>query len=283
MTEIQIRDKRTKKRFFVDNVFLDGYGNKLGPYGIAVYITLCRYANLDEQTCYPSVRTIAERTGMSENKARDCTRELEKLGLISIQTRYRNGSPTSNLYTILDPPASEETAESPQRGGGVPHSVEGGTPQRGGGVPHSVEGGTPQRGGEQSVEEQSVEEQSSSINPERADAGFSEDDLNFQQKNGFEALRDFGVYESTARELARLRSEKLILDWIEHARAESGLHNPPAFVVAKLRDGEEPPKVSGSNGRDEYSSADLKRGDPNAFERARLSEEERKRLAELTQ
>jgi hypothetical protein len=136
---------------------------------------------------------------------------------------------------------------------------------------------------EQAIPETTTETTKTETTATASAAAAEQSRLTLSQKNGFEALRRFGVYESTARELARLRSEKLILDWIEHARAESGLHNPPAFVVAKLRDGEEPPKVSGSNGRDEYSSADLKRGDPNAFERARLSEEERKRLAELTQ
>jgi hypothetical protein len=102
---VKIRERKTEKRFFVDNAIIDEYGDQLGPYGLAVYVALCRHADIDSQECYPSHRTLAKETGMKTASVRKALHNLEALGLVSIKGRCReDGSQTSNLYTLLEPP-----------------------------------------------------------------------------------------------------------------------------------------------------------------------------------
>lgn len=54
-----------------------------------------------EGLCWPSMRYIAARTGMSRNTIRAACDRLKTLGLVQIDTRQRdNGSSTSNLYRL---------------------------------------------------------------------------------------------------------------------------------------------------------------------------------------
>jgi len=83
-------------------VLLDLYGKELGPHGIAVYTALARFANGDSE-CWPTYRTITERTGVSRTQI---VREIDKmdgLKIISITRRVdEKGQRTSHLYTLLD-------------------------------------------------------------------------------------------------------------------------------------------------------------------------------------
>jgi hypothetical protein len=106
----EVRDTRTKNRFFVDNVIVDVYGSKLGPYGGAVYQSLCRHANLATQTSFPSHATIAKEWGIGAQKVTQMLRLLVELGLLRIESRYRkDGSQTSNLYILTNPPCLQES------------------------------------------------------------------------------------------------------------------------------------------------------------------------------
>ena len=42
---IVVQDRRRKGFFTIDNACLDRFGAELGPYGLAVYIALARFAN----------------------------------------------------------------------------------------------------------------------------------------------------------------------------------------------------------------------------------------------
>jgi len=92
----QIRDARPGF-LRVDNDLYDRYGAELGPYGLAVYMALCRYANVASE-CWPSYATIAQGTGMSRRKVIYEIRKLEDLGVIEVQ-RNRD---TSNVFVLLD-------------------------------------------------------------------------------------------------------------------------------------------------------------------------------------
>jgi hypothetical protein len=111
---VPVRDLRTEKRFFVDNVIIRGYGPTLGVYGIAVYSALCMHANLHTQQCYPSHRTLADQLDCSIGKVKGAIRLLEKLKLIATAPRYdaNNKRRTSNLYTLLDPPVPPVTTDT---------------------------------------------------------------------------------------------------------------------------------------------------------------------------
>ncbi len=96
--QIRIKDKRGG-RFIIDDVVLNGYGEALGPYGIAVYITLCRHANMQSQQCWPSQQTIAKKTGMSVRQVKNMVDRCENLGLITRE--IAEGKYT--IYTLLEP------------------------------------------------------------------------------------------------------------------------------------------------------------------------------------
>jgi hypothetical protein len=114
-----IRQRRTAERFFVDNAIIDEFGDQLSPYGLAVYVALCRHADIDSQECYPSHSTLAKETGMGEASVKKAVRKLEDLGLVRVSERWReNGGQTSNLYTLLAPPSHHRypTPVSPDDG-----------------------------------------------------------------------------------------------------------------------------------------------------------------------
>lgn len=57
----------------------------------------------DEGTCYPSYKTIAERIGISETKAKAAVNKLISLGIIKKEKRKKaNGSASSNLYVVCE-------------------------------------------------------------------------------------------------------------------------------------------------------------------------------------
>ena len=96
--EIRIKDKRGG-RFIVDDVVLNGYGKALGPYGIAVYVTLCRHANMQTQQCWPSHKTMSDKTGMSVAQVKRMLDRIEELKLITRETEVGKFT----IYTLLEP------------------------------------------------------------------------------------------------------------------------------------------------------------------------------------
>lgn len=133
---MQIRDNRTEKRFFVDNIIIDIYGKMLGPIGLATYMALCRMADKDTQTCYPSYETLADRIGAGRSTVGSRLRLMKSLKLISwIQQPLpgKGSKLSSNVYTLLDPPQEVVVQEmdypSPALGLGVVQEMDGNNPQ----------------------------------------------------------------------------------------------------------------------------------------------------------
>lgn len=91
----------------VYNDLYDRYGAQLGPYGLAVYVALCRYANEDSE-CWPSYGKIAKGTGMSKRKVIYEIQKMEALQIIAVE-RNQN---TSNVFILLD--TSAQHAPPPQ-------------------------------------------------------------------------------------------------------------------------------------------------------------------------
>ena len=81
----------------VYNDLYDNYGAQLGPYGLAVYVALCRYANQDSE-CWPSFATIARGTGMSRRKVIYEIQKLERLKIIAVERIPRRPS----TFILLD-------------------------------------------------------------------------------------------------------------------------------------------------------------------------------------
>ena len=101
-SKLQIRDERGRDRFFTDNELIDGgYGSRLGPYGIAIYVALVRHADYTSQDSWPSYQRLADETGMSRRQA---MREVEELCALKMLVKHPRqddkGDPTSNLYVL---------------------------------------------------------------------------------------------------------------------------------------------------------------------------------------
>src|SRR5215212_7713290 len=99
-----VQDRRRKGFFTIDNELVDRYGAQLKAHGLAVYMALARFANHDG-ACWPSLATIAKRTGMSRMQVIRELAKLQALGLIAIAHQCgTNGEHRANLYTLLDLP-----------------------------------------------------------------------------------------------------------------------------------------------------------------------------------
>jgi DNA-binding Lrp family transcriptional regulator len=65
-------------------------------------LSLCRHADIDKQTCFPSEELIAEENNVGETTVKNSIKKLEKLGLISVfRSRRTNGTRNVNIYTLL--------------------------------------------------------------------------------------------------------------------------------------------------------------------------------------
>ena len=103
-----VRDRRPGY-LRVDNDLYDRFGSQLGPYGLAVYMALCRYVNQDSE-CWPSYATIAKGTGMSKRKVIYEVKKLERLQVIAIERNQH----TSNVFILLDTSAQHAPPPSAQ-------------------------------------------------------------------------------------------------------------------------------------------------------------------------
>lgn len=93
-----VRDNRGPKYLKIYNDMYDRYGAQLGPYGIAVYVALCRYIDVDSSECNPSFATIAKGTGMSRRKVIMEVQKMEQLRIIAVErTAYK-----ANVFILLD-------------------------------------------------------------------------------------------------------------------------------------------------------------------------------------
>lgn len=93
----QVKDKRKYPFFIIDNDILLKFGDKMGPYGIAVYCAIAVHTNKRDKA-FPSRARIANMTNMSEKQVSRMFALLQELGLIIIEERPG----TSHLITLLD-------------------------------------------------------------------------------------------------------------------------------------------------------------------------------------
>lgn len=74
----------------------------LGTHEKLLFIVLKKFANSKNQ-CFPSLKKLADVTGMSKRKVQDTLKELEEKNIIVIEGRNRtDGGYSSNLYTLYD-------------------------------------------------------------------------------------------------------------------------------------------------------------------------------------
>ena len=85
-----------------------------------VLLVLADYADEDGGSCWPSVKTIARETLLSERQVQYCLRSLEKMGEISIE---KGGGRRSNRYRVLM--AGVQNLHPPSNGRGATHFTPG--------------------------------------------------------------------------------------------------------------------------------------------------------------
>jgi hypothetical protein len=102
--EYKIRDQRKKEWFWIDNEYLNGYGKFFGAIGVAIYVSLCRYANNKTQQCFPAQKRIAEDLNISDRAVRKYLKLFEQYRIICVERekdkntmRWKN-----NVYVLLD-------------------------------------------------------------------------------------------------------------------------------------------------------------------------------------
>lgn len=98
----EVRDHRNKAMFRVDDEYLNGYSKLCGVNSTMVYLCLCRHADRHQES-FPSVRLMAEKTGVSE---RSVIRGIQTLIEWNIISKERERKPDAkwlnNRYVLLD-------------------------------------------------------------------------------------------------------------------------------------------------------------------------------------
>lgn len=97
-----VRDMRDRNWFWADNEVFDIMGPRIKVNALATYLYLCRCADKDSQSCYPSYKRIGDATGTSRSTAKRSVQTLIEFGMIAIETRpHPQGDSDTNLFVIL--------------------------------------------------------------------------------------------------------------------------------------------------------------------------------------
>ena len=94
----EVRDRRAKERFMIDDEYLNGWAKKCKAHATAVYMSLCLHGNVD-QYCWPSIKKIGEEHSMSPRQVRYALDTLKKYHLIEVE---RLGKKLNNRYWLVD-------------------------------------------------------------------------------------------------------------------------------------------------------------------------------------
>jgi predicted transcriptional regulator len=102
----KVRDIRQPGHFWADNEIIDVYAPRIGAYGIAVYMLLCRYADNKTGEAFPALKTIAETLAISKPTVTKAIKALQAEKLVRIRVRYKRGSKErdNNIYVLLNVP-----------------------------------------------------------------------------------------------------------------------------------------------------------------------------------
>lgn len=101
MVQDEIVNRSRHPFFMMDNAMVDsGAIAEIGAQAFTVYAVMLRYAG-QRDVCFPAIKTIIEKTSLSESTVRRCIRGLVEAGLLTVTPRFNDdGSNTSNLYEI---------------------------------------------------------------------------------------------------------------------------------------------------------------------------------------
>jgi biotin operon repressor len=100
----EIRHIKNGDWFWINKKVLQLFSRSLKSSGLAVYNVLASFANFKNQTCFPSQRVIADLIGMSKRTVIRRIKELQELGLLSVEKERGRC-----LYRLLKPKVTKET------------------------------------------------------------------------------------------------------------------------------------------------------------------------------
>ena len=93
-----IKRKKRRSFFWIQHCVFDD--KSLNPSDKVVYQSLCRFVNNETQECFPSMQTLVDYTGLSDNTIRSRLKHLKELGYIEIDAIPGK----VNYYQINEPP-----------------------------------------------------------------------------------------------------------------------------------------------------------------------------------
>ena len=92
------RDERDRRVGKVNDV-------KLSPGAKLVLLALADRADKDTHSCWPAKERLAHDTGLGVSAVKGALKQLVNAGLVEREPRYQDGRRSSDLYTLLIPPA----------------------------------------------------------------------------------------------------------------------------------------------------------------------------------
>jgi predicted transcriptional regulator len=100
--QVKVKDGRRFNFTMIENSILDDT-DKYSRNEVFAYIILCRYANNNDNTCFPSYKTIAEKMRCSKRTAELAINGLVEKGVIKKEVRKIKNSNenNTNVYTIV--------------------------------------------------------------------------------------------------------------------------------------------------------------------------------------
>ena len=110
----QVRDTRNENWMWARRELIREHGDKLGPYGIAVYMAIASCADVKAQTARPSYKYIADMIGASRRKVIDAAKTLRELGWIEVRERNDEKTQKSNTYVLLPAPIEGSAQDAPR-------------------------------------------------------------------------------------------------------------------------------------------------------------------------
>lgn len=101
--QFKVRDLRRKDKYTVDDEYLNGYAKLCGVYATAIYNSLCRHANKDQES-WPSVDLMADQHGINRCSVLKGIKLLKEWGIIEV-TQEKDGKTKrqlNNTYWLID-------------------------------------------------------------------------------------------------------------------------------------------------------------------------------------
>lgn len=101
--KIEIRDSRRRQMYRIDDDYLNGYARLCGVNATAVYNSLCRHADTNQES-WPSIERIMDQHGLSKPTVIKAIKQLEKWGIVSVvrEKNQKTKRQMVNVYVLVD-------------------------------------------------------------------------------------------------------------------------------------------------------------------------------------